>query len=117
MTPDFASTCADLRDLMLRASEGADVVVETDETGALVLRTPRVDPKTKQPGWFGTVTAKKAYVAFHLPPLYDAPELLDGLSAELTKRRQGKTCFNFKKPAPELYPELEALARQVAGRL
>jgi len=69
---------------MLRASEGADVIVVKDETGELVLRTPTVDPKTKEPGWFGMVPAKKAYVSCHLP-LYAAPELYDELEA-LTRR-------------------------------
>ena len=114
MNPDFAAAYADLRALMLRASEGSGVTVAKDETGDLVLRTLAVDPKTKQPGWFGTVTAKKAYVAFHLMPLYDRPELADALSPELAKRRQGKTCFNFKRPDPTLFAELEQLTRRAA---
>ena len=117
MTPDFTQTYADLRALMLRASEGADVVVAKDETGAFELRTPTVDPKTGQPGWVGMIAAKKAYVSFHLPPLYERPALADALSPELAKRRQGKTCFNLKKPAPELYAELEQLTRHAAGAI
>jgi hypothetical protein len=47
-------------------------------------------------------------------PLYGRPELADGMSPALTKRRQGKTCFNFKRPDPILFAELEALTRRAA---
>lgn len=117
MSPEFAAAYADLRALMLRASEGAGVTVAKDETGDLTLRTIALDPKTGEPGWFGTVTAKRAYVAFHLMPLYTAPELAEGLSPELAKRRQGKTCFNFKRPDPALFAELEQLTRRAAAAL
>ncbi|QNE31753.1 hypothetical protein F1C10_07265 [Sphingomonas sp. NBWT7] len=81
------------------------------------MRTHRRNVKTGSPGWFGTVTIKKSYVAFHLIPLYDQPALAEGLSAELAKRRQGKTCFNLKAIDAPLFAELAALAKRVRAAL
>lgn len=102
-----------LRTLMLTAAPGQ--VVATDEPGNLLLHTPRTDPATGKPIWFGTVTIGKRYVAYHLIPLYDAPHLADGLSPGLAKRRQGKTCFNFTQVDEALFAELADLTARVAA--
>lgn len=104
----FEQVYARLRQVMLEAATGH--VVAIDEPGNLVVRTAAIDPKTGQPGWFGTVTIKKSYVAYHLMPLYAHPALADGLSNGLSKRRQGKTCFNFKTIDENLFAELLALS-------
>ena len=62
--------------------------------------------------WFGAVQIKKNYVSYHLMPIYAFPELLDGLSPELKKRMQGKSCFNFKAVDRSLFTELGALAKR-----
>ena len=113
MADDFADVYARLRSIMLEAAPA--MTINRDEPGALELRTPEIDPKTKQPGWFGTVTTKKSYVAFHLMPLYTAPDLAEEISPALGKRKQGKTCFNFKKIDDVLFEELSALARRCAA--
>ena len=60
--------------------------------------------------WFGSVRLGKAYVSFHLMPLYMNPPLTRSISPALKKRMQGKTCFNFKSiPEPELLKELRQL--------
>ena len=60
--------------------------------------------------YFGSVRLGKAYVSFHLMPLYMTPELTDTISPALKKRMQGKTCFNFKTdPDPEAAAELKRL--------
>jgi hypothetical protein len=105
---------AQLRDLMLQAAPG--MKVNKDQPGALELRTPDIDPKTKQPGWFGTVTIKKTYVAYHLMPLYTEPTLAEGISAELAKRKQGKTCFNFTQGDETLFKELSRLTKACVRR-
>ncbi len=107
---DEVFTC--LRAVMLGAAP--TMVITKDEPGALELRTPVTDPKTKQLGWFGTVTIKKTYVAYHLMPLYTQPALASALSPELTKRRQGKTCFNFTQRSDPLFKELAQLTRACA---
>lgn len=48
--------------------------------------------------WCAEVRLGKAYVSFHLMPLYMNAALTSTISPELKKRMQGKTCFNFKNP-------------------
>ncbi|HUC94149.1 MAG TPA: hypothetical protein VMS09_19380 [Paenibacillus sp.] len=67
------------------------------------------DGKTLPEHFFASAVIRKQYVSFYLMPVYIYPELLDGISPELKKRMQGKSCFNFKKPDAALFSELEAL--------
>lgn len=113
MAEDFEAVFGRLRGIMLKAAPGR--VVAKDAPGALELRTPAIDPKTRQHGWFGTVTIKKTYVAYHLMPLYVRPELADGISPELAKRKQGKTCFNFARSDDTLFAELGRLTKACAA--
>jgi hypothetical protein len=109
MAENFEAVFARLRSMMLDAAPG--MTIAKDKPGSLELRTPTIDPKTRQPGWFGTVTIKKSYVAYHLMPLYTHPELADDLSSELAKRKQGKTCFNFARSDESLFKELTRLTK------
>lgn len=104
---DYEAVYSELRVIMLAAA--GDLLVVKDAPGDLEIRTHDVDTKTGQPGWFGTVSVKKSYAAYHLMPLYADPGLAEGLSPALAKRRQGKTCFNFKVADPALFAELAAL--------
>lgn len=61
-----------------------------------------------KPLMFASVTSK-SYVSFHLFPVYMFPDLVKGISPELKKRMQGKTCWNFKKPEEPLFDELGQL--------
>lgn len=110
MSADFDEVFQALRSRMLTHADGLRVT--RDAPGDLVVRTPAVDAKG-EPGWFGTVTVKKSYVAVHLLPLYYHPALAEDLSPGLTRRRQGKTCFNFKRVEPELFEELSELMARV----
>lgn len=112
--PDFDATYAELRAIMLAHATGLDIA--RDLPGDLEVRTPMLDAKG-QPGWFGTVTVKKSYVAYHLIPLYADPALADGLSDALVKRRQGKTCFNFKTPDTARFAELNELTAKARASL
>lgn len=58
---------------------------------------------------FGGVQSGKRYVSFHLMPVYVHPDLLDGMSDELRRRMQGKSCFNFRKIEEPVLEELERL--------
>ena len=42
-------------------------------------------------------------------PVYINPKLLDGISPELKKRMQGKSCFNFKEINKEHMNEISIL--------
>jgi hypothetical protein len=110
---DFDAAYAALREIMTGAAPGLKVV--TDTPGHLVVHAPWTLPsKPKEPVWFGAVQVKKNYVSYHLMALYAHPALRDEVSAGLAKRMQGKTCFNFKQPEPELFEELRALTRRGA---
>jgi hypothetical protein len=65
----------------------------------------------KKPVFFGAVQLKKAYVSYHLMPVYAKPELLTNLSPALKKRMQGKSCFNFTEADPALFKELAGLTK------
>lgn len=115
MMTGFDAIHQELRAIMLEAAAG--LTVARDAPGDLVVHRDTADPKSGQPQWFGTVTIKKSYVAYHLIPLYDDPALADGLSDALAKRRQGKTCFNFKTRDAALFGELRALTQRARAAL
>ena len=105
---DFHAAYAALREIMTGAAPGLKVV--TDPPGYLVVHAPwTLASKPKEPVWFGAVQVKKSYVSYHLMALYAHPALKDEVAPALAKRMQGKTCFNFKQPEPELFEELRAL--------
>ena len=58
------------------------------------------------------VRTGKAYVSYHLMGIYGNTRLLDGMSKELKRRMQGKTCFNFKTFDEQLFEELDQLTAQ-----
>ena len=72
--------------------------------------------KWKKIVFFGAAQIKKNYVSFYLMPVYMYPELLKGMSPELKKHMQGKSCFNFKKFEPELFKELAELTKTGAEK-
>ncbi len=87
--------------------------MKTDTTNEYTLVTKSESPFHQhkgQPLYFGSVRVGKAYVSFHLMPLYMCPVLTKSISPALKKRMQGKTCFNFTSgPEPELAIELKRL--------
>ncbi len=91
------------------------LVARRDEPGDLYLETP---PSASHPSgfYFGAVKIGKRSVSFHLRPVYVHPDLLDEMSAELRRRMQGKSCFNFTTLDPVLFGELERLTAQGFAR-
>ncbi len=85
--------------------------VEVDEPGRYSLLGPYM-PKYQKDLWFGQVKVGKNYVSYHLMVVYMAPELLNGLSDNLRKRMQGKSCFNFTHVDESLLAELGELTRR-----
>jgi hypothetical protein len=102
----FADAFRGLREIL--AKHAAKLVVVHDTPDCYYLDTPTVGAN-KKPMFFGAVRAGKGSVGFHLMPVYVKPELLDGISDELRKRMQGKSCFNFKEAEPKLFKELASL--------
>jgi hypothetical protein len=111
MPADFDSAFSALKGVFGRVARRLAVKTDTSTEYTLVTKTPSPLPQHKgEPLYFGCVRSGKAYVSFHLMTLYMSPELAKGMSPELKKRMQGKTCFNFKTaPPPELLKELEKL--------
>lgn len=106
--PDFADVFARLRAVMDPYAGALERVVDRDEE--LSLNTRHV-MGNGSPLWFGGVQVKKRYVSYHLMPVYVTPALLEGISPELKKRMQGKSCFNFTKADPALFEELASLTQ------
>ncbi len=87
--------------------------VQTDTPIEFTLLTKAASPFPQHKGqqmYFGSVRVGKAYVSFHLMPLYMNPPLAKSISPALKKRMQGKTCFNFKTdPDPALIADLQSM--------
>jgi hypothetical protein len=111
MPADFASIFATLRSVLHAHQDRLAIKADTPAEYTVLTRRPSPMPQHKgQPMYFGSVRWGKAYVSFHLMPLYMCPTLIGLISPALKKRMQGKTCFNFKTaPEPALLGELEAL--------
>lgn len=93
MPADFADTFQRLRELLKPYEPETVLVTDAPDNYLLITRTPGAN---KQPIYFANVRLGKAYVSYHLIPVYLFPDLLDDLSPDLKKRMQGKSCFNFK---------------------
>lgn len=99
--------------LMKGAAPG--MTVSSEGPGGVQLVAPIPNPlKPKEAMWFGGVRAGKAYVSYHLMPVYSHPSLAAAISPALRKRMQGKSCFNFKAADPVLFAELAALTAEAA---
>ncbi len=105
---DFAAVFSRLRAILAPYAKKCIVVHDTSDT--YYLNTRHI-MKNKQPLFFAGVRKGKAYVSFHLMPVYASPELLTKMSPELKKRMQGKSCFNFKSLEETLFKELAKLTR------
>ena len=71
-------------------------------------------PMLRRPGaraheWFAGVNRGNGVVRFSLLPMHRHPELLDGLSPELRKRKRGASLFAFARIDDAQVAELRAL--------
>lgn len=109
---DFESVFAKLKAVFAGYAGRLSVKVDTPVEYTLVGKVPSPFPQHKgHPMYFGSVRLGKAYVSFHLVPLYMNPALTKTISPLLRKRMQGKACFNFKTdPEPGIVLELKRLA-------
>jgi hypothetical protein len=106
MASDFAGAFTALRDVLRR--HAGDMIVLKDTPTDFTLATRAIGPN-KQPIWFACVQWKKSGVIYHLMPLYYNPRLQATVPPALLPRQHGKTCFNFQRPEPALFAELDAL--------
>lgn len=105
---DTENIFAQLKSILKKYSSALTVV--HDKKDHYYLNTPGKDSKKEE--FFAAVQVKKAYVAFHLMPVYYYPELLEDVSEELKRKMQGKSCFNFKAVENNLFQELSALTER-----
>lgn len=108
---DAPAIIARLKPAFVGAAKRLQVKADAPARYALDSRVPSPFPQHKgQPLEFGSIRAGKAYVSFHLMPIYMDPGLQASISEALRKRMQGKSCFNFRtEPEPELVAELKQL--------
>ena len=110
---DFAATFQGLKAILEPYAAKMIVVHDTDKN--YYLDTTYV-MKNKQRMFFGAVRMGKAYVSFHLMPVYAYADLQTGMSPELKKHMQGKSCFNFKAVDEKLFKELAKLTKAGCAR-
>ena len=86
------------------------LAVTSDGPEGMVLELPAYEG---QPwGYAAATRLGKRYVSYYLLAIYGDPEIMRGMSPELRKRMQGKSCFNFTKIDEELFAELAALTEK-----
>ena len=98
----------ELREILIPYAKGLDL--KESDTGYSL--NCKKEVKKGMPMFFGAASIGKNYVSFYLMPVYADPALLEGMSLELKKRMQGKSCFNFKTKDVALFKELKALTRK-----
>lgn len=103
---EFEATFARLKTILVPYAK--ELVLVLDGADHFYINTSFI-MKNKKPMYFGSVKINKNYVSFHLMPVYVFPELLDGISTELKRRMQGKSCFNFKAVNEAAFKELKEL--------
>lgn len=108
MADKFPGVFAALKPVFSKHEKRLSVKTDKPREYTLETKSPSPFPQHKgHPLYFCSLRQGKAYVSFHLMPLYMQRT---SISAALKKRMQGKTCFNFKSiPEPELIAELERL--------
>jgi len=111
MPADFPVVFAALKPVLAKYADRLAVKADTSSEYTLVTKSASPFPQHKgHPMDFGSVRLGKAYVSFHLMPIYMCPALIDSIPPELQQRMQGKTCFNFKtEPAAETIAQLKRL--------
>ncbi len=109
---DFAKTFYALKQIFASYENRLHVTADSREKYYLETKSRSYNGR---PLFFGAVILGRAYVSFHLMPLYWDASLLKGISAELQKRMQGKSCFNFTAPDPALFRELAKLTTRGFG--
>jgi hypothetical protein len=103
---EFGAVFTALRKIL--DAHGDQLAVQTDKPGNYHTMIPSVLHRGK-PIYFAGVLTGKNYVSYHLMAVYTSPELLKGMSPELKKRMQGKSCFNFKTVNHDCFAELRRL--------
>jgi hypothetical protein len=106
---DFAIVFSKLKSILQKYE--SRLTVKTNTASSYYLDAA-FSEKFKREIFFGSVQIKKNYVSYYLMPVYMFPALLQGISPNLKKRMQGKSCFNFAAADEELFRELAQLTKK-----
>ena len=106
---DLPATFEALKSVL--AKHAPNLTVVHDEPGHYYLDAG-YDERWKKNICFGAVKICKNYVSLYLMAVYGHPALLDGMTEDLKKRMQGKSCFNFKSITSAQLKELKALTKR-----
>jgi hypothetical protein len=113
-SPEFRELFSLLREMLLEYEPHLKVV--DDEPGKYYLNGGYSEKHGKD-SFFGAAIIQKNYVSYYLMPVYMFPDLLEGISPELMRRMQGKSCFNFTRVDEKLLGELKRLTKKSFIRL
>ena len=102
---DLQSLEAELRAILVPYE---DVLEVSEIYGMEILRTPGA----KAHNWFAGVRAQGDAVKFMLLPMHTHPEVLEGVSPALKKRKTGASLFTLRTSDEALLPELEELVQR-----
>jgi hypothetical protein len=108
---DFVNIFTRFKD-MLSKYAGESLKIRNKNPDQFELIGPPTQRSNGREVWFGATKVNKSYISYYLMPVYACPDLLDGISPELKKRKQGKSCFNFTHVDEKLFKELELLTEQ-----
>ena len=78
--------------------------VAADGPGGMTLELPGY--KGEPWGFVAATRLGKRYVSYYLMSVYAEPAIAAGMSPELRRRMQGKSCFNFTRVDEPLFEEL-----------
>jgi hypothetical protein len=104
--PDLDGTFRVLKGLL---EQYAPRLHATQDSATFYMLDGEYVPEFNRPMGFAGVQIRRAFVSFHLMPVYSHPELLSGISDSLRKRLHGRSSFNFVRPERDLLVELSAL--------
>ena len=78
------------------APHAKTLLVRVDSETEYQLCSRTLTDRIGKPLFVAAVQAKKNYVSYHLMPIYMDARLQRSIPPALTKRMQGKSCFNFR---------------------
>jgi hypothetical protein len=107
-TADFFAIFTRFKDMLNKYASAKLVLQENQPDRCELIGPPNPLYRGKEV-WFGAARIGKSYVSYHLMAVYVFPDLLDGISPELKKHMQGKSCFNLTRIDERLFQELDEL--------
>lgn len=108
---EFNNIFARFKD-MLSEYAGESLKIRNENPDQFELFGPPTPRSNGREVWFGATKVNKSYISYYLMPVYACPDLLEGISPDLKKRKQGKSCFNFTRVDEKLFKEMELLTEQ-----